>query len=824
MNEHTYLLQRTGLEHSLHNIYQYPSTIVVAPMGYGKSTAILSFLEKQNTHWVLLSFDSTVSTAEQAWDMFATQLQKDFPVLGNQLHNLGYPKDYSQFEGVIDIFEDHCSMHDLIIVIDDFHNMHSPEFNETIQQLFMRRINGLHFLFITRMIPDFRLEELILKKYCFMIDSVAFELTPSQIRDYFSMFDIMLSDDDCLQVSHISEGWISAVCLIHRLYTQTGQIIKESGIENMLIESSKSLFTQEEYQVLMQLSFLDNFTLSLALFMINDPKTEQVLTRMCFHNLFIRFDTHSGTYRIHNILRSFFTKSRNHTYQGILETGIYQKAGQWFIKEGDIIQALYYFLKAHDYSSVLKEFEKTEITRFYDRIPTVIIDIFQQIPMEERYKNPIAYLSYIGFYVTNISVSPGFHMLTEAEEYFNQTVTDMELLARINGEIELIRAYINFNDLKHMRINLSKANSMLKGRSAIANPKKIPTFGSPQVLYLYFRSNMSIFETVEQMSLTYPFYYALSGGCGDGFEHQTHAEAHLETADFESAERYSQKAIYSILETDSLSVSICSYFSLARNYIAQGNVGKGRETLESQRDRVWNAGPPMLIHCYELSKAYIDCVLNSPEDLPKWITSGDLSESDILYQGMGFGYIIYGKYLMLTKDYLRLEVLCERMQKAYLQFKNEIGFLHMYILLSIAKYHLYGIDLARESLNMALQSGFKNKIILLFAEYGDEITPLLNDAKEANSIDVEYILEIQSLASNYTKPLRSQTEKSLSNLTERELETLKLVCGGKTNREISLLLSIAEITVRKNLTSIYRKLNVPNRASAIRKILDENMI
>jgi LuxR family transcriptional regulator, maltose regulon positive regulatory protein len=53
---------------------------------------------------------------------------------------------------------------------------------------------------------------------------------------------------------------------------------------------------------------------------------------------------------------------------------------------------------------------------------------------------------------------------------------------------------------------------------------------------------------------------------------------------------------------------------------------------------------------------------------------------------------------------------------------------------------------------------------------------------------------------------------------------LRLVIAGNTNREIAEGLFIAEVTVKKTVTSIYRKLHVNGRAAAVRKALELGLI
>ena len=60
-----------------------------------------------------------------------------------------------------------------------------------------------------------------------------------------------------------------------------------------------------------------------------------------------------------------------------------------------------------------------------------------------------------------------------------------------------------------------------------------------------------------------------------------------------------------------------------------------------------------------------------------------------------------------------------------------------------------------------------------------------------------------------------QREVLCSLLTARELEILRLVAGGKTNKEIAAQLFISSDTVKGHLETSYRKLGVSDRAHAV---------
>jgi DNA-binding NarL/FixJ family response regulator len=51
-------------------------------------------------------------------------------------------------------------------------------------------------------------------------------------------------------------------------------------------------------------------------------------------------------------------------------------------------------------------------------------------------------------------------------------------------------------------------------------------------------------------------------------------------------------------------------------------------------------------------------------------------------------------------------------------------------------------------------------------------------------------------------------------LTAREVEVLRLVAAGKTNREIAKALVLSDHTVRRHLQNIFNKIGVSSRAAA----------
>jgi DNA-binding NarL/FixJ family response regulator len=61
-------------------------------------------------------------------------------------------------------------------------------------------------------------------------------------------------------------------------------------------------------------------------------------------------------------------------------------------------------------------------------------------------------------------------------------------------------------------------------------------------------------------------------------------------------------------------------------------------------------------------------------------------------------------------------------------------------------------------------------------------------------------------------------------LSPRELEVLRLVAGGKSNREIATELVISEHTVARHVQNIYAKLSLSSRAAATAFAFEHDLV
>lgn len=84
---------------------------------------------------------------------------------------------------------------------------------------------------------------------------------------------------------------------------------------------------------------------------------------------------------------------------------------------------------------------------------------------------------------------------------------------------------------------------------------------------------------------------------------------------------------------------------------------------------------------------------------------------------------------------------------------------------------------------------------------------------------------LQDIASmGKAKPHTSSRSSNIKELSDREIEVLQHVANGESNKEVAKALIISEKTVKAHLRSIFRKLEVGDRAQAVATAMRKGLV
>ena len=134
--------------------------------------------------------------------------------------------------------------------------------------------------------------------------------------------------------------------------------------------------------------------------------------------------------------------------------------------------------------------------------------------------------------------------------------------------------------------------------------------------------------------------------------------------------------------------------------------------------------------------------------------------------------------------------------------------------------------LAVQTLERALELSEPDGHIQLFIDEGESLSVLLKIAADQGSY-TNYIkrindltpLKAQTILEKWDKPAEHPLKSIVHDfpLSQREIEVLRLLAEGLSNKEIAQQLYISLRTVKYHATSIFTKLNVSNRTQDVIK-------
>ena len=810
-------LKRERVNRALESIFEYPMTIVEAPIGYGKTTAVREFLALKGTPVIWTSFLSEDDTASWFWERLAAEIGKFDEAAGISLQKLGVPSDTPQTAAIISILNEMDYKPNTALVIDDFHLTRNMRVTSLFRRFVMEMPDDFHIVILTRDTTNLDITELSVKGLCNIVSQNTLQFIDSEIRDYCALMGFTADESEIRKIGDYTGGWISLIYLI-MLGMERGIPMGRNGTINELVE--KVLYNAYDERIqrfLLRLSVMDSFTAEQAVFVTQEEKSEENLKKLRRENAFVTFDEAAGIYKIHNVLLDFLRGKQKDEEE---RAALYRRLGEWHLARREYRTAYGYLCRAGETERVLALLDNEDTVTSDSATFDGVLDLFAALPRKTLLKYPLAYLQYIAIILTNgdpDAFQDGVMRLNELQVACDRAESPIPHgRNRVLAELNLTRIFAVFNDAKEMVACMKEAQHLLDGDISCLQKREAEfTLASPHFLYICYREPGSLRELMELMKSDFPIFAELADGCGAGCDYVALAEYALEIGDWQAAELNAFKAIYKAQTKEQVGLMICAYHALIRLYLYQGKVDEALELLRQLRQDVTRANNIYYNTGLEIVEGYVYACLTRHDSIPLWLQTGDMSPAHFFYEGLGFNYIVYGKALLLSKNYVKLEMLTDEFARYFAIFHNQFGFLHNQIFRAAAKYRLYGLEQGCNVLRKAFDMAREDHIILPFAEYAPAVIDMVRHIAHADSRDA-YIKEVLSACGQYMENLRS-VPQSAASLSAREVEILALAAEGLKRYEIAGRLHVSVGTVQTHLHNICLKLEVSGMTAAIKK-------
>jgi len=355
---HSSIIRRGQLLDRLNQACQSKMTLVVAPAGYGKSSLLCQWADEldnaaQSLAWVNL--DGQDGQVGQFLACVVFSLYRAGLDVSDLITGARNRYSESRTERVIARILASIARHEkpVYLVFEDYHLIECEAINLITKQLCQSSDQNLSLIIDSRVRPDLDVSRLAAA-------GDAHEIGPAELQfsreETFAVLDTIPSEEAKTEIMTITEGWPVAVQLA-RIKKQElpGQPILDGMdgglVASYLAEQILSVLDAETQALLLALSFLDRFNAQLTNAVLDSPDGWQKIANLsAFHALFVPLDESTNAYRLHHLFAEYLQdfQRRRDPDQGRVYL---MRASGWFAGQGDMLNAVRYASLAKDYQT-----------------------------------------------------------------------------------------------------------------------------------------------------------------------------------------------------------------------------------------------------------------------------------------------------------------------------------------------------------------------------------------------------------------------------------------------------------------------------------------
>lgn len=811
--------EREKLEKELENVVEKPLIMVIAPSGYGKSTLVRQFFSKHDrllNLWFPMHRDEV--DGNWIWHRICNKIHEYNKPLYDRVAHLSLPQSDQEMSYMIRMLNTYVVREEYLIM-DDYQESNSPWFDKLLENIAIN-VPNLHIVLISRTYPDIPYEEMFLKGYCAVINQQNLTLTVDETRDIFTLNSMKLTDEELEDLYEYTDGWISAVYLSLYEYKKKGSFGSFLGVNHLLKTAIYDKLSPFMQQFFMRVSLFDWFELEEARYVTQMDISETALFESQERFGFLHYDVRSRSFQMHALLRTVAETELKKS--DVDMQGLYNRAAQWCEKKNNLIEAVKYYKKSGDSKRIAQIYAGESGKSIIEQAPELFEDVKEFIWNDIWEDNLMAWLNYLYFCSFTYDAE-------KTGQLYRETVQNIEKNKRwktdemIHAEMLVLKSILEFNDIESMNKLLGEAVNMLVHRTSRILGNSLLTYGTTCMTLLYYTKSGHLADTIKQEKQYARYYMTLTKGVREGWDDFFDAEHALITGDFEKAYMLAEQVYKKTALRRQSCIIISCYYIMLKCLLNFGKREQFYEKLDELKERFGTIANPVLIIDMELVEGYMYACLGMREKMPDWLSSFRLENCSRAIRNIRSGCMTYGRLMCSEKNWEQLDIVGDEMLVPYANTVHVFPIIVGCIYKAIAKYNMGQQELAVDYLKKAVEYAYPDNVIIPFVENGCELRPIVDalmpDEFIGKIIELTAQCSIGKDSINGSAYAMAETAKQQTALlTKRENELMEYVMAGCRNAEISGKMHIAQVTVEKNLTSIYRKLGVKNRTAAIKKI------
>jgi LuxR family transcriptional regulator, maltose regulon positive regulatory protein len=350
------LLERKDLLYALERAVAKRVTVIAAPPGSGKT----SLLRVWTDSWADMRRVAYVPVARDQQDaaLFWSRVLEAIRVAGRPGGPGGGPAATSSrdeddaFENVISELAEQTDP--LVLIVDDLHELRSPEALDQLAQLLRDAPAAVSVVLSSRRDPPIRLHRLRLAHEVTEIRAADLRFTEEETRAILAASGIPLSDAGAAALHRRADGWAAALRLaVISLgdHPDPERFVAEfSGTDRAIGEYLMAEMLERQpddaVDMLLRTSIVDRVNGELADLLGGRPGSEQILLELEEANAFVvSLDPGRTWFRYHQLFADFLRLELRRTLADEVPE-LHRRAARWFAGRGEVVEAVDHRLAA----------------------------------------------------------------------------------------------------------------------------------------------------------------------------------------------------------------------------------------------------------------------------------------------------------------------------------------------------------------------------------------------------------------------------------------------------------------------------------------------
>ena len=882
----SHLVARPRLTARLDEGLTRPLMLLSAPPGFGKTTLLSEWLAQVKPRAAWLVLDADDNDPVRFWSYFIAALQQIDAAIGSSSLALLQSPGATALESMlgalvneIDSLPDDCAAEFIpreiegpgagfILVLDDYHVIEIPAIHQQLSFLLDHLPPHMHLVISTRADPPLHLARLRARDQLIELHESDLRFTRAEAVQFLNeAMSLSLTPEQIAALETRTEGWIAGLQLaalsLRGREDYSGFVQAFTGSHRFVFDYlTDEVFagqTENIQSFLLQTSILERLNASLCNALTGRADSQSVLEELERSNLFLTaLDDERRWYRYHQLFADVLHHRLTEKLPAAL-VALHLRASEWFENEGPVTEAVNHALAAHDWEHAARLMENaSESLRQRGEIAT-LTNWIQALPEAVRRSQPALCLTYARGLMNVARYADAETFVLEAEHWLegNAQVNDPKVDSLRGKALALRARFANTRSEFTQAIELAqRAEQLLPPDDVSWRSGVLMVLAMALRFTSKWRSANETFQEAAALSESIGAYwntlFALSSR-GDILE----AEGKL----YQAVQQFDQvlqlarawgipnaprtgyawvglgRVRYEWNELDAalhdvqtglergqlagvMDVLLPGYHALARIRKAQGDLDGALAALDEADTVAKKMGVAQVKDWIAALRAQVWLARGDTDAALDWANHFASQMEDAVFPSVPIA--LAKVWLSQREPDKALPLLEHALQSA--QTVGRLGNAIHILAVQAIVYHAQGQpEQAFSKLEHALELAEPEGYVRVFVDEGAPMARLLRRmlTRSFASEYVHKLLDALGEPANVNMPVASRL---IDPLSQRELEVLRLIVEGATNKEIADELVLTVNTVKRHISNIFGKLVVRNRAEAIARARELNLL